>query len=154
VRLSPLGTSAINWLYCTSRGWWTSMEQLVEWELAGETEVFGKNLPKCHFVHHKSYMTWHPTRAAAVWSRRLIAWAMTRPYCKYHSYFAGVRIWCGKQRANPIVLNMMEMHLLRCVYEKYGLYTLIHWIFTSSVRIRIYWMQVSRSLSLLLSVRP
>jgi hypothetical protein len=31
---------------------------LVEWRLAGETEVFGgKNLPQRHFVHHKSHMT-------------------------------------------------------------------------------------------------
>jgi hypothetical protein len=33
------------------------MEQLVEFELAGETEVLGENLPQCHFVRHKSHMT-------------------------------------------------------------------------------------------------
>jgi hypothetical protein len=33
------------------------VEQLVEWRLAGETEVLGKDLPQRHFVHHKSHMT-------------------------------------------------------------------------------------------------
>jgi hypothetical protein len=33
------------------------VEQLVEWRLAGETEVLGENLPQPHFVQHKSHMT-------------------------------------------------------------------------------------------------
>jgi hypothetical protein len=33
------------------------VEKLVEWRLAGETEVLGENLPQRHFVHHKSHMT-------------------------------------------------------------------------------------------------
>jgi hypothetical protein len=33
------------------------VEQLVECELAGETEVLGENLPQCHFVNRKSRMT-------------------------------------------------------------------------------------------------
>jgi hypothetical protein len=66
--------------YCTNPGWLMMiMEQLVEWGLAGETEVLGENLPQCHFVHHKSDLTWDRTRAAAVGSRRLTAWAMARP---------------------------------------------------------------------------
>jgi hypothetical protein len=31
--------------------------QLVEWRLAGETEILGENLPQSHFVHHKFHMT-------------------------------------------------------------------------------------------------
>jgi hypothetical protein len=33
------------------------VEQLVEWRLAGETEVLGENLPQRHFVYYKSHMT-------------------------------------------------------------------------------------------------
>jgi hypothetical protein len=47
-----------------------SVEQSVELELAGETEVLGENLPHCHFFHHKSHLTWNRTQAAAVGSQR------------------------------------------------------------------------------------
>jgi hypothetical protein len=30
------------------------VEQLVECEMAGETEELGGNLPQCHFAHQKS----------------------------------------------------------------------------------------------------
>jgi hypothetical protein len=57
------------------------VEQFVEWRLAGTTEVLWENLLQCHFVHHKSHMTWSglKTRTAAVGSQRLTAWAMARP---------------------------------------------------------------------------
>jgi hypothetical protein len=53
-----------------------SMEHLVEWELAREIEVPGENLSQCHIPHD---LTWARTRAAAVGTRRLTAWAMARP---------------------------------------------------------------------------
>jgi hypothetical protein len=34
------------------------MEQSVEWDLAGEIEVLGENLPQGHFDNHKSHVTW------------------------------------------------------------------------------------------------
>jgi hypothetical protein len=39
-------------------GWLMDVEQLVEWELAGETELVGGNLLPCHFAQNKSHMTW------------------------------------------------------------------------------------------------
>jgi hypothetical protein len=35
-----------------------SVEYLVEWELAKETEILSEELAKSHFVHYKSHMTW------------------------------------------------------------------------------------------------
>jgi hypothetical protein len=33
-----------------------TVEKLVDWRLAGETEVLGENLPHRHFVHNQSHM--------------------------------------------------------------------------------------------------
>jgi hypothetical protein len=53
-----------------------SVEQLVEWELAGEAEVLEENLPLC--PPQISQLTWDRTRAPAVGSRRLTGWVMAR----------------------------------------------------------------------------
>jgi hypothetical protein len=39
-------------------GWLMNMEQFMEWELAGETEVLWENQPQYHSAYHKSHMIW------------------------------------------------------------------------------------------------
>jgi hypothetical protein len=43
-----------------------NVEQSVQWQLAGETEVLGENLLHCLFIDHKSHMKlpgWSPGRS-------------------------------------------------------------------------------------------
>jgi hypothetical protein len=58
-----------------------SMKHLVEWELAGETEVLGGTQPQYQFVHHKPPhdLNWDGTQAAKVESRWLTPLAMAPP---------------------------------------------------------------------------
>jgi hypothetical protein len=35
-----------------------NVEQLVEQEFAGATEVLGENLLQCHVIRHESHMIW------------------------------------------------------------------------------------------------
>jgi hypothetical protein len=69
---SPTGSTGHggHWLaYCSLPRAIMMLENLVEWRLEGETEVLGENSPQ----------TWARTRAAAVGSQRLTAWAIARP---------------------------------------------------------------------------
>jgi hypothetical protein len=51
------------------------VEKLVEWSLAGETEVLGENLPQCHFVHHKpGPPQWEASDQPLELSRSLWVW--------------------------------------------------------------------------------
>jgi hypothetical protein len=75
----------------------------VEKGLVGETEVLGENLPQCHFVRHKSHLTWPEfvPRAAAVEGRRLTAWAMALPSSQQKSPCVTNWLHCFVPRAEP-----------------------------------------------------
>jgi hypothetical protein len=78
----PLSTSATSGQLCLPRVI-VRMENLVQWRLAGETEVLGENLPQPHFVHHKYYMI-RPGREARSprWEARDSAWAARLSYIR------------------------------------------------------------------------
>jgi hypothetical protein len=52
-----LGTAATTGLLYEPQMIGDFVEKLVEWSLAGETEVLGEDLPQRHFVNHKFHMT-------------------------------------------------------------------------------------------------
>jgi hypothetical protein len=87
------------------------VEQLVEWRLAGETEVLGENLPQHHFVYHKIPHDQAPgsNRVAAVGSQRLTAWAMARPFKGLKRYFNS----CSVSNAIIVCLKEEEHEYLR-----------------------------------------
>jgi hypothetical protein len=65
------------------------MENLVEW-FAGETEVLGKNVPQCHFVHHKSRMTWpgaNPGRGGGKPATNRLSYGTTSMKGKFPVFF-------------------------------------------------------------------
>jgi hypothetical protein len=64
------------------------VEKQIECRLAGKTEVLGENRPQCHFCPSQN-PTWPDpgwTRATAVGSRRLTAWAMATPFPGMYVY--------------------------------------------------------------------
>jgi hypothetical protein len=56
-----------------------NVEQSVEWELVGQNDVLGENLLQCHFVHHKSHMTWTELELGPSRWEASTVWATARP---------------------------------------------------------------------------
>jgi hypothetical protein len=88
VKLGPLGTSATNCPIVLPTVI-MRMENLVKWRLAGKTEVLGENLPQCHFVHHKSHMTWsgaNPGRCSGKPATNLLSYGTAKQGTNRWSY--------------------------------------------------------------------
>jgi hypothetical protein len=56
------------------------VEQLVEWRLAGETEILGENLPQRQFVRHKS----HPGRRGGKPATNRLSYGAAHHVCITH----------------------------------------------------------------------
>jgi hypothetical protein len=73
--------------YCASLGWWSRWLWRSRWNVdwQGKPKFSKKTCPSATFVHYKiphdPTRIW--TRAAAVGSRRLSAWAMARPFHQF-----------------------------------------------------------------------
>jgi hypothetical protein len=114
---------------CASPGWYVRVivEKLVEWRLAGDTEVLGGNLPQRHFVHHKFYMTRPRFEPGSLW------W---KPATNRLSYGAAPGVikflWLPKlQQCDD------KVHVLLCCFSE----ALLHWtnyslLFTTSLLIK------------------
>jgi hypothetical protein len=108
--------------YCTSPGLqMMNVEQSVEWELAGKTEVLGGKpapMPLCPpQIPHD--LTWARTRAAAVGNRRLTAWAMARPLLIFIRGWvdprAIVQLEVLGELKNPMTISEIEPATFRLV---------------------------------------
>jgi hypothetical protein len=97
--------------YCTYPGWLWGWS--IWWnELAGETEVLGENLPRHHFVHHKSHLTRPGLEPGppAVGSQRLTAWAVARPSLLCYSGILQVPQLCTLSAVIPIAVFSCFLH--------------------------------------------
>jgi hypothetical protein len=93
-----------------------NVEQSVEWELAGETDVLGENLPQHRFVHHKSHKTlpglepWPPRWEADDYPPEL--W-----HGLQMKYYVDTVVKLVLQTVRHIAYNLLVLLLLRLCYR-------------------------------------
>jgi hypothetical protein len=83
VRLCPLDTSATNWLIVSvpDDRWWLMWSSRWNENWQEKPKYSEKTCPSAILsTTNPTWLTWVRTRAAAVGSRRLIAWAMALPH--------------------------------------------------------------------------
>jgi hypothetical protein len=102
VRLSPLGTSTTNWPTVPAlddRCWMWSTWWDEHWQGNRSTRRKPASVPLCPpQISHD--LTWYRTRATEVGSRRLTAWAMARPQCRWVCHYR--RLQCRYNNTLPL----------------------------------------------------
>jgi hypothetical protein len=77
-----------------------SVEQSVEWELAGGTEVLGENLPPCQSVHHKSNMSSsNPGRCGGKQANNRLRYGTAFAVVQFWRAISSCSAWVNKEKS-------------------------------------------------------
>jgi hypothetical protein len=107
---SAFGTSATNWPYCNSPGWWMSAKHLVGWVMQLKPKFSEQTCPHCCFAYYKSHMTWRGIKPG------LPRWeASDRATELYHGFYGVLQasISCSQFLASKMrhKLRLADPHL-------------------------------------------
>jgi hypothetical protein len=128
-------------------GWLMNLDLLVGWELSGETEVIGENLPQCQFVHQIPYdLTWDRNLAVTMRiphaTARTMACPLYRCYVdicymrRFWNWFYNVFSWLVVIISICIYIKMFcKPHISHCLYTHLSYHSENCWNLARSMNI-------------------